>query len=112
MHIDQDAARILTDGEKQEYEVWQELLDSRGYKLLKEFLAESQVTTTSIIEHAGSWDQYLHARGQRDGLDLVLNLEALLESRIQSLVDIRTEERETASREYDELEVNLGMSQI
>jgi hypothetical protein len=110
MHINQDALGILSDADKQEFEVWQELLSSRGYKLLTEFLSEQQGGNQNVLENAANWDAYVYARGQRDALNSVLNLEQILEGKIQSIVDDHVDESLLhESNEYSDLEVNLGI---
>jgi hypothetical protein len=110
MQIPQQVLGSLTDTDKQEYEIWQELLNSRGYRLLVDFLSEQQASTQSVIDNANTWDAYVYARGQRDGLGNVLNLEAILEAKIEQvaeeLEEIAEEESDTVS---DDLSVNLNL---
>lgn len=110
MHIEEKALGILSDTDKQEFEVWQELLNSRGYKLLIEFLTEQDNSVQAVLENAANWDAYVFARGQRAAVGLVLGLETLLEARIEGIVDQHVESEVLAdANEYSDLEVNLGI---
>lgn len=111
MHIEESILGILSDTDKQEFEVWQELLNSRGYKLLTEFLVEQDVGIQSTIENAANWDAYVFARGQRNVTSTILQLESILQSKIQTIVDDHVSEvLEDDPNEFDELEVNLGLA--
>lgn len=85
MEIDNTTHLNLSDAEKQEFEIWNELLESRGYAALVEFLSGSYESIYATLQNPSSWDQHVYARGQRDALNLVLNLEGILEARIQEL---------------------------
>lgn len=100
MQIDNSIHLKLTDEEKQEFEIWQELLESRGYKALTQFLQGQYDSLHAVIQNPNSWDEHVYARGQRDGLNLVLNLEAILEARVQEL---------SVEDEVDEFERSLEL---
>lgn len=85
MQIDSNIHKKLSDSEKEEFEIWNELLESRGYEALVQFLSGQYESLHAVIQNPNSWDEHLYARGHRDGLNLVLNLEAILEARIQEL---------------------------
>lgn len=108
MDIPQEVLGIMTDQDKQEYEIWQELLNSRGYKLLLEFLEDGAEAVDAVIQNAHSWDAYVFARGQKDGLYRTLNLEAILDAKIESLAE-QLAEAEDDDQTYDELAVNLDL---
>lgn len=100
MQIDNTTHLKLSDEEKEEFEIWVELLESRGYKALVQFLSGQYESLHSVIQNPNSWDEHVYARGQRDGLNLVLNLEAILEARVQEL---------SVEDEVDEFERSLEL---
>jgi hypothetical protein len=109
MDIPQSVLASLTDQDKQEYEIWQELLNSRGFLLLTEFLKDGAESTKAVIDNANNWDAYVFARGQRDGLDRVLNLQAILDAKIESIAEELDELDPEDESTYDELTVNLQL---
>jgi hypothetical protein len=82
MRIDNDTHSLLSDAEKAEFDLWGDLLESKGYAMLVQFLEGQGGSIQSVIDNPNSWDEHVYARGQRDALNWVLNLEAILEARI------------------------------
>ena len=110
MQIDDTVHASLTDADKQELEIWQELLDSRGFAQLQKMLAEQSESIQQVIANANNWDAYVYARGQRDSLSLVTNLEAILEHKVNSIAETMQDEAEQSlSDTIDELSVNLDL---
>lgn len=109
MHLDQDVLKALSPEDKQELEIWEELIASRGYEQLRLLLSQQKESMEAIIQTAQNWDQYLYARGSRDGLNLVLNLEAILEDKLKAKAHEVEEIDEDLSEEYDEISVNLDL---
>jgi len=111
MDLSQDILAALTPEDKQELEIWEELLASRGYDLLVRFLTGNAESVAAIIENANNWDQYVYARGSRDALNLVLNLEEILAARLTQTAEENVEVAEdpTLDQEFDEISVNLGL---
>ena len=81
MDIKQEHHALLSGEDKQEFEIWEELLNHRGYALLHEFLSGHNDSCAAVIQNPGTWDNHNYARGYRDALALVLNLEAILEAK-------------------------------
>jgi hypothetical protein len=109
MHITQDALGLLTETEKQEFEIWQELIDSRGYRQLIEYLQGHQKAVSLGIDHAPSWEDYLYNRGQRDAFNVVIQLPEILEAQIAAKQEAVEEAALEPEDEYDEVAVNLGL---
>jgi hypothetical protein len=108
MQIPQEVLGTLSDTDKQEYEIWQELLNSRGYALLVDFLKDTSESNQGVINNANSWDAYVYARGQRDGLGQVLNLELILNAKVESIAEELAEIAEQESS-VEDIEINLGL---
>ena len=85
MQIDNQIHLQMSDAEKAEFEIWKELLESRGYAALLTFLSGQTDAIQATLENPSSWDHHVYARGQRDALNLVFNLEGILEARINEL---------------------------
>ena len=112
MQINESVHAALTDADKQELEIWEELLDSRGFAQLTQMLQEQMQSIQVGIEDAPNWDSYVYRRGQRDAYNVVLNLEALLEAKVESIAESLEEERqESLDQEHDEISVNLGLEE-
>ncbi len=109
MFIDEESLGLLTDQDKEEFAIWEELLSSRGFALLKEFLEVRAESANSVIENAVSWEHYQYNRGGRDALALVLNLETTLEQKVQSMVDERREVIAEQEDSVSDIEINLGL---
>lgn len=82
MRIDSETLALMSDAERAEFAIWTELLESKGYEILCQFLTGQAESVHSIIQNPNNWDEHVYARGQRDALNYVLNLEAILEARI------------------------------
>ena len=61
-------------------------LEGKGYELLTQFLSGQAESIHSIIQNPSSWDEHIYARGQRDALNYVLNLESILEARVSEKI--------------------------
>ena len=110
--LSQEVLAALTTDDKQELEIWTELLESRGYRQLLLFLEGNFNSVKAVIENANSWDEYLYSRGGRDALNLVLNLETILATRMELVAEAKIEAEEvetTFADEIDEISVNLGL---
>ena len=109
MHLSQEILGALGEEDKQELEIWTELLESRGFELLKRFLSDNYESNKAVIDNAVNWDGYVYARGARDALNLVLNLQEILEARLTQTAEETIEEAEhDLEAEFDEISVNLG----
>ena len=82
MRIDNDTHALLSDGEKAEFALWGELLESKGYAMLVQFLEGQGESIQAVIDNPNTWDEHVYARGKRDALNWVFNLEAILEARV------------------------------
>lgn len=102
MQISQDTINRMESGDQAEFQIWTELLESRGYKLLVEFLQGNAESVHAILQNPNSWDEHLYNRGRRDALLQVLNLEAILEARV---AEIDAESEET----FEDYEVELEL---
>lgn len=102
MQISQDTINRMEPGDQAEFQIWTELLESRGYKLLVEFLQGNAESVHAILQNPNSWDEHLYNRGRRDALLQVLNLEAILEARV---AEIDAESEET----FEDYEVELEL---
>lgn len=100
MRIDNEVHAQMSATEKAEFAIWAELLDSRGYELLVQFLSGQAESVHNIIQNPNTWEEHVYARGQRDALNYVLNLEAILEARVAEM---------TAADEIEELEESLEL---
>lgn len=109
MDLSQDVLAALSAEDKQELEIWTELLESRGFDLLTRYLEGNAESNAQVIENAASWDAYVYARGARDALGLVLNLKEILESRLTQAAEERIEETTLDDDTFDEISVNLGL---
>lgn len=110
MDLSQETLSALSADDKQELEIWTELLESRGFDLLVRFLQGNYDSNTQVIENAASWDGYVYARGARDALGLVLNLEQIIEARLKEAAEYSLQEAtEDDEDTFDEISVNLGL---
>lgn len=100
MRIDSDIHAHMSDSEKQEFAIWADLLESKGYELLVQFLSGQAESVHSAIQNPNSWEEHIYARGQRDALNMVLNLETILEARISEM---------SVREEVEELEESLEL---
>lgn len=107
MDLSEDILANLTQEDKQELEIWTELLESRGFELLRRFLQGNYDSNEQVIANAPTWDSYVYARGSRDALSLVLNLKEILEHRLTTAAEEQAEITEDDT--YDEISVNLGL---
>jgi hypothetical protein len=95
MRIDGNTLLRMSDGEKAEFAIWTEFLEGDGYQLLRQFLEGQSESAHHIIQNPANWDEHVYARGTRDALNFVLNLESILEARIAEIeVALETEEIE------------------
>ena len=85
MRIDSDILAKMSDGEKAEFAIWADLLESKGYELLCQFLTGNAESVHAVIQNPNTWDEHVYARGQRDALNFVLNLETILENRVMEM---------------------------
>ena len=85
MQISQETINRMDAGDQTEFQIWSELLESRGYSLLVEFLESQAESIHAILQNPNSWDEHLYNRGRRDALSQVLNLEAILEARVAEI---------------------------
>ena len=111
--LSQETLAALSTDDKQELEIWTELLESRGYKQLLLFLEGNFNSISTVIDNANNWDEYMYARGSRDALSLVLNLETILASRMELVAEAKIEADQvqtTHADEIDEIAVNLGLN--
>lgn len=110
MDLSQDVLAALGTDDKQELEIWEELLASRGFDLLVRYLKTNSESNDAAINNAANWDGYCYARGARDAFSLVLNLEEMLTHRLNQKAEELTEESDDALEdEIDEISVNLGL---
>ena len=109
MDIKQEHHALLSGEDKQEFEIWEELLNHRGYALLHEFLSGHNDSCAAVIQNPGTWDNHNYARGYRDALALVLNLEAILEAKVVQIAEDILE-AQSDEDELDEISVNLDLS--
>ena len=86
MYLDSAVLQKMGPSEQAEFQMWESFLESDSYKLLCEFLGNQAESVHYVIQNPNSWDEHVYARGQRDALNLVLNLEAILEARVQEMV--------------------------
>lgn len=100
MRIESDILAKMSDGEKAEFAIWADLLESKGYELLCQFLSGNSDSVHAVIQNPSSWDEHVYARGQRDALNYVLNLEAILEARVMEM---------HVSDDVEELEESLSL---
>jgi hypothetical protein len=70
MRIDSEILAKMSEGEKAEFAIWAELLDSKGYELLCQFLQGNSDSVHAV---------------KRDALNFVLNLETILENRVMEM---------------------------
>jgi hypothetical protein len=54
----------------------------------------------AVIQNPSSWDEHVYARGQRDALNFVLNLETILENRVMEM---------HVAEDVEELEESLSL---
>lgn len=85
MRIDSEILAKMSEGEKAEFAIWAELLESKGYELLCQFLQGNSESVHAVIQNPSSWDEHVYARGKRDALNFVLNLETILENRVMEM---------------------------
>lgn len=104
MNIEQHTLLGMSDEEKAEYDIWTELLDSRGYNLLLQFLQGYMDNSQAVIQNPNSWDEHLYHRGQRDALTLVFQLEAILEARIAEM-EAQLQESEEEENDFTGIEL-------
>lgn len=109
MNLSQDTLAMLSPEDKQELEIWNELLSSRGFELLIRYLQGNAESNAQVIENAANWDGYVYARGARDALNLVLNLQEILEARLNQTAEENVDLLEEDAEDYDEIAVNLGI---
>lgn len=109
MDLSESILGALSQDDKQELEIWNELLDSRGFNLLTRFLQGNADSNATVIENAATWDQYNYSRGARDALGLVLNLQEILEARLTQTAEDTIAEQSLEDDTFDEISVNLGL---
>jgi hypothetical protein len=95
MRIENEALALMSNAEKAEFAIWADFLEGKGYELLTQFLSGQAESIHSIIQKPSSWDEHIYARGQRDALNYVLNLESILEARVsEKIIEAELEEVE------------------
>lgn len=110
MDLAQEHLGVLTDAEKQEIEIWEELMASRGFEQLLRFLTPQQESVDATLANSATWDQYNYTRGFRDGLAQVLNLRNILEWKLEQVAVERMEELEERSDPISgDMSVNLDV---
>jgi hypothetical protein len=85
MRIEAEALSLMSDAEKAEFAIWENLLNSEGYEILCQFLQGQAESVHNIIQNPNNWDEHVYARGQRDALNMVLNLESIIEARVAEM---------------------------
>ncbi len=85
MRIESDALKRMTPAEQAEFNLWESFLNSEGYEILCQFLQGQADSVHNVIQNPNSWDEHVYARGQRDALNMVLNLESILEARVSEM---------------------------
>ncbi len=107
MDLDQSQLAALTDQEKQELEIWEEFISSRGYAQFQKLILQELDNVTPSINNASTWDQYNYARGMRDAYSLAANIEAVIEHQLQSMTEDRLETSQAIREDDNPVEVNL-----
>ena len=97
MRIEQHILNGMNPQEKAEYDIWEELLESRGFEILEQYLNGYLESNHAILQNPNSWDQHVYSRGFRDALLLVLNLEQILEAKVMETVASAEEEEDLPS---------------
>lgn len=107
MNLEQGTIAALTNEEKQELELWTELIESRGFNQLRELMEQEAQSNRDIIENAANWDQYVYARGKRDAIDILLNLQEIIEYRLSQMADERIESQRKQDEAVNPTEIDL-----
>jgi hypothetical protein len=83
MYTHEDILRKLPPEDAKELALWEALFESPGYALQKQVVVEQLEAALSVLANAPSWETYQYARGARDALNVVFNLEATVQYKVQ-----------------------------
>lgn len=79
MYNHEEVLRFLSPQDKEELAMWEGLIAHPGFKLLIHRVSSQYDSALGVLANAPNWDAYTYARGIRDSLAAVINLEAFLE---------------------------------
>lgn len=65
----------LTAAEKETYGKLQSVLGSPGFKIIEQDLQEKVIALQPTLQNPQSWEAHCYARGVRDGIAQLLNIE-------------------------------------
>lgn len=83
MYNHEEVLKFLSPQDKEELAMWEGLIAHPGFKLLIQRVSAQYDSAIGVLANAPNWDAYTYARGIRDSLSGVINLEAFLEFSVQ-----------------------------
>lgn len=89
----------LTAGEKETYGKLQSVLGSPGFKIILQDLQEKVLALQPTLQNPANWEAHVYARGVRDGLAQLINIEDRIRLEYSQNVADRVTESEEAEAE-------------